>query len=318
MCFVSCLHRPCLPIRNHSAFRNEFRRICLSSSSARRSKGNPCTPLWVGVGDSTQNQVPYAFFHMLSDAVPEMELPWKNYDSSTETFHSYIWAINMVPDTASGAVMPPEIDLEHDGNSYWPSGYRVRLSAPGQRMHYGFGKYDRPGGPVLLQAIQDTQPQAQTVILGSHAPSPNPESLQLMQSQNSEFWQAAWDAAQAGGNFAHLDSLSVLGTWEDMLNVGPTLFDTHLTPALWNLLTLELWEQMGMVHEYGDTTDTDGDGVLDYRDNCRLTPNQDQLDSDSAGYRNACDFDLDTDGTVSSWTASTIRCFARVLGGGRP
>jgi hypothetical protein len=45
--------------------------------------------------------------------------------------------------------------------------------------------------------------------------------------------------------------------------------------------------------------DSDEDGVLDNSDNCTLVPNADQRDSNGDGYGNACDPDLDNNGTVN-------------------
>jgi len=45
--------------------------------------------------------------------------------------------------------------------------------------------------------------------------------------------------------------------------------------------------------------DTDGDGIVDERDNCVLVPNPSQLDTDHDGYGNACDPDLNNDGIVN-------------------
>ena len=47
-----------------------------------------------------------------------------------------------------------------------------------------------------------------------------------------------------------------------------------------------------------NVTDTDGDGVGDYMDNCMDTPNEYQEDTDNDGYGNICDGDLDNDGGV--------------------
>lgn len=45
--------------------------------------------------------------------------------------------------------------------------------------------------------------------------------------------------------------------------------------------------------------DTDGDGVDDFLDNCIETPNTDQLDSNTDGFGNVCDADLDNSGFVN-------------------
>ena len=42
-----------------------------------------------------------------------------------------------------------------------------------------------------------------------------------------------------------------------------------------------------------------GDAIPDPDDNCRLTANSSQLDSDNDGYGNACDCDLNNDGVVN-------------------
>ena len=45
-------------------------------------------------------------------------------------------------------------------------------------------------------------------------------------------------------------------------------------------------------------SDADGDGVADQLDNCTVTQNADQLDTDGDGYGNLCDADLDNTGFV--------------------
>ena len=46
--------------------------------------------------------------------------------------------------------------------------------------------------------------------------------------------------------------------------------------------------------------DTDHDGVVDDADNCLLTPNPDQRDTDADGFGNACDADFNNNGKVDS------------------
>jgi len=54
--------------------------------------------------------------------------------------------------------------------------------------------------------------------------------------------------------------------------------------------------------------DLDGDGQVDWRDNCRLIPNPRQRDTDGDGYGNICDADVDADGRVTtSWGESFPR-----------
>ena len=54
--------------------------------------------------------------------------------------------------------------------------------------------------------------------------------------------------------------------------------------------------------------DLDGDGQLDWRDNCRMIPNPRQRDTDGDGYGNICDADVNADGRVTtSWGESYPR-----------
>ena len=49
-----------------------------------------------------------------------------------------------------------------------------------------------------------------------------------------------------------------------------------------------------------DLTDTDGDTLQDYLDNCIEVANADQLDTDGDGYGNMCDGDLNDDGSTNT------------------
>lgn len=52
--------------------------------------------------------------------------------------------------------------------------------------------------------------------------------------------------------------------------------------------------------------DTDGDGVADTADNCTLVANASQLDTNGDNYGNACDPDLDNNGTVNFLDAAAF------------
>lgn len=62
---------------------------------------------------------------------------------------------------------------------------------------------------------------------------------------------------------------------------------------------------------YPASNDTDGDGVLDGVDNCTLVPNADQRDTNSDGYGNLCDGDVDGDGVVTTSWGVTVPPSAR-------
>ncbi|MFK8017670.1 MAG: thrombospondin type 3 repeat-containing protein [Gammaproteobacteria bacterium] len=61
-------------------------------------------------------------------------------------------------------------------------------------------------------------------------------------------------------------------------------------------LTLLLWSPMAFAQ---DVFDSDGDGIDDNNDNCTLTANADQTDSDGDFMGNACDGDFNNDGSIN-------------------
>jgi hypothetical protein len=69
---------------------------------------------------------------------------------------------------------------------------------------------------------------------------------------------------------------------------------------------LEAWRNTGMAEPYvmarmsWAPPDTDGDGAVDTLDNCTLTANADQRDTNGDGYGNRCDGDLNNDGMVNN------------------
>jgi len=55
------------------------------------------------------------------------------------------------------------------------------------------------------------------------------------------------------------------------------------------------------------TTDTDGDGVFDYQDNCQVAANPTQCDTEGDGYGNRCDADLNHNGIVNAQDTTLFR-----------
>ncbi len=61
--------------------------------------------------------------------------------------------------------------------------------------------------------------------------------------------------------------------------------------------------------DIAEITDSDGDNIPDADDNCRLTANSNQRDSDADGYGNACDCDLNNDGSVNMGDFAQFRMY---------
>ena len=55
----------------------------------------------------------------------------------------------------------------------------------------------------------------------------------------------------------------------------------------------------GLLLDEAFLADADGDQIPDQDDNCRLTANRNQIDTDNDGYGNACDCDLNNDDVVN-------------------
>jgi hypothetical protein len=58
---------------------------------------------------------------------------------------------------------------------------------------------------------------------------------------------------------------------------------------------------------YGFLGDTDGDGMVDIGDNCRLTANALQQDANLDGFGNICDADMNSSGTVTTADFGLLR-----------
>ena len=62
------------------------------------------------------------------------------------------------------------------------------------------------------------------------------------------------------------------------------------------------------LHSYDDIADVDQDGIANHRDNCPLDANVAQLDDDGDQIGNACDLDVDNDGTLEGTSAADRGC----------
>jgi hypothetical protein len=81
-------------------------------------------------------------------------------------------------------------------------------------------------------------------------------------------------------------------------------------PALKAFVLYNATNQNGYLFRWPDITgnaDVDSDGISDQLDNCTMTANAEQLDSDADGYGNVCDADFNNNGIVDPFDLSRLK-----------
>jgi uncharacterized protein (TIGR03790 family) len=120
-------------------------------------------------------------------------------------------------------------------------------------------------------------------------------------------------ALGAGGVGGHVDEPTLATVHRPHLLFERYAAGTAAVEAYWASVPVLGWMHvwvgdplMRLAAASGEATpDRDGDGIVDGEDNCTHIPNPRQRDTDSDGYGNRCDADINNDGLVSTSWGST-------------
>lgn len=124
----------------------------------------------------------------------------------------------------------------------------------------------------------------------------------LLGEESGQFRQATWakeDKTYMSENKALGIAAEVLGDAGDL--TIKLVWSKEFGQSRFQPVYLITSSSGGTVHIFQDGStiaDSDGDGVVNEEDNCPLTPNADQRDTNDDGYGNICDCDLDNDDLV--------------------
>ena len=234
---------------------------------------------------------------------------------------------------------PPEIP--EWANAGWVS--VMDLGPLGRRSGIGYARYDE-GGQVNVEPIQPSEGIAGEVNL-------NP-AVEPMSSRNPALYEMSFYSDQEAGvpfvftatcgelgcefdpNIGELGGYRVPG-FIDALGDEEGDIDGRLTLIIQadeqglpnpndqnvfkldpssdeSTLTIDDFQAFGLE----EPADNDGDGVIDIGDNCTDVSNPSQLDTNGDGFGNACDPDLNNDGTVNFIDASMFAANFNTANGG--
>ena len=127
----------------------------------------------------------------------------------------------------------------------------------------GFGALVIPGGALLLVFTS---------------------SLVQAMGTSSTNYMIPWYVLDGGGGTAISTNYTVTGSTGQPSAVGDSAVSTHYA----------------LNSGFHTAPDTDSDTLKDFLDNCMEAANTDQLDTDSDGYGNFCDGDLNNDGSTNT------------------
>lgn len=190
--------------------------------------------------------------------------------------------------------------------------------------------YGTPNGEVMQDIIDPGNNYAfdvhQYLDSDSSGTSPNCVSTSIGSTRLQEFTNWLRQHNQRGflGEFAGGRNANCYAALDDMLDFMDANNDVWLGWSYWaagpwwgdDIFTLEPEEdgtdrpQMAVLLEHTPfEQDTDHDGITDSQDNCTLVANTDQRDTDSDGFGNRCDADLDNNGIVSFNDLNLFRAY---------
>lgn len=108
---------------------------------------------------------------------------------------------------------------------------------------------------------------------------------------------SAWQATNINGWGIGVEN-GLLGSL-DTTAMEPGKYTLRLTLASYSLATGRI-QRLRDYYPVNIGEDQDRDGIADFMDNCTLSANTDQRDTDRDGTGNACDADLNNDGVVDT------------------